>query len=1089
MSKRTFIWIGLTAAAVMIPIHSVRPDFPQYASNPFVIALSEIPVNGSLITADVDDDGLPDFLYRSAVKVYALNRDGNTLWEASVAYPGPGINNHGTKMGAGDVDGDGQTEVAVLDAASQIWIYTGASGSLEKIIDLPAPAVNQLYGHIAVVNLRGTGDRDAIVQTMDIIDECHTNGCGGYRYYLNRTLRAVNLEDGSVFWTWPQNALVEDGFYEGYWGQAHGSFMAADVDGDGMDEVAGGNYIDHDGTVVPLGYPTGWLGWSNQYGYVDHLDAISIGDYRPSLPGLEWVVTEEDAAGSSSYNTTLMSRTGILWTREFDKYPYEEYREPQHTVVGNFDTALPFSEVWNRSRLDGDEAPYNSQHPWIYDNQGTLIAHYQSSNVLPPGFNTSALGNRSGIEFVWTIDWTGAQKECIAARARYVNGHFGVFNAIKGDSVWTTLKRAPLMQCQDLFVADVAGDGREEMIVVDLYDGKLKVFWNDQPNPNQPRPSKWQDPLYRRLKQNWNDYSPGSYTYGDYPLISNIRFENQTASATTILWETSEPASGQVAYGLTEDLESLTALDPALTTTHQVRITGLKRNQTYLYQIRSASQYGKLGLSRIGELDYLALVAVKITEIQKSGTDQIRLTWEKPEKVSQFNVYRGNRADFEPDTASGSNRVGTLVEDSDPSLAGVQWTDPSDVIGNCDIQYFYKVTSFSDPYEGAPSKAFGEYDYALLTPPKTHFNAIAVPFALSTLTPSQFLQMLPGCNSVARWNPAVQGYEQVVAGVPSSSTFQIVAGNAYYVNASLDTFVTFLGEAAYLVFTLLHHAGSSSFNDIMVPLDKSALDKASKLMADIPHCSSVSRWNAATQGYDQYIPGQPSTDFSVKPGLPYLVYVTSSTTWPAGGSPKAMESVPVPFSRAPHAVTGRLDSDKRKHMTGFSAWIQGRPSEVLSDQSPGCRLSEGFWMVQCASFASAWRAGEVLIVRLKDGQGISFQTAVTLTWNPVDECRPAGISGDAPVPSVLLKSNHPNPFNQATVIPFLNPQSGRVFIHIFNSRGQQVRTLADGFLEAGEHRVEWDGNDWQGLPAPSGLYLVQIKSGGHQAIGKMALIR
>jgi len=37
--------------------------------------------------------------------------------------------------------------------------------------------------------------------------------------------------------------------------------------------------------------------------------------------------------------------------------------------------------------------------------------------------------------------------------------------------------------------------------------------------------------------------------------------------------------------------------------------------------------------------------------------------------------------------------------------------------------------------------------------------------------------------------------------------------------------------------------------------------------------------------------------------------------------------------------------------------------------------------------------------------------------------------------------------------------------------------------------VEWDGNDWQGLPAPSGLYLVQIKSGGHQAIGKMALIR
>ena len=1085
---RSSIFIGLAAAAVLTPFYSARPDFPQYLTHPFVITPSELPVNGSLIVADVNGDGLPDFLYRSVAKVYALDHDGHALWEASVAYPGPEINNHGTKLGAGDVDVDGQVEAAVLDADSHIIIYNGATGSLEKTIFLPAPAAGQLYSHVAVVNLRGAGDRDAIVQTMDVTNECHTEGCGGYKYYLNRTLTAVNLENGSVIWSLPQNALIEDGFYEGYWGQAHGSFMAADVDGDGLDEVVGGNYIDHDGTVVNIGYPTGWLSWTNQYGYVDHLDAIGIGDFRPSLPGLEWVVTEEDATGFSSYHTRMLSRTGIIWTREYDKYPFEEYREPQHTAVGNFDTALPFSEVWNRSRLNGDEPSYNSQHPWTYDNQGTLIAHYQTSNVLPAGFNTGTLGNRSGIEYVWTIDWTGAPKEAIAARARFVDGHFGVFNATTGDSIWTTMKRAPLMKCKEILVADVAGDGREEMIVLDLHDQKLKIFWNNQPNPNQPKPAKWQDPLYRRLKQNWNDYSPGSYTYGDYPLISNIRFENQTASATTILWATSEPASGQVAYGLTEDLESLTAVDPALTTNHSIRITGLKRNQTYSYQIRSANLYGKLGLSRIGELDYLALAAVKITEVLKTGTDHIRLTWEKPDRVSRFNVYRGNRADFDPDTLTGSNRVGTLVEDADPSLAGIQWTDPSDVIGNTDIQYFYKVTSYSDPYEGAPSKAVGEYDYALLTPLKTRFNAVAVPFAGSPLTPAQFLQMLPGCNSVARWNPSVQGYEQYIAGVPSSN-FQVVSGNAYYVNATVDTFATFTGEAAYPVFNLLHHAGSSSFNDIMVPLDRSTLDKASKLMADIPYCNSVSRWNAASQGYYQYIPGQPSTDFSLKPGLPCMVQVTSSTSWPGGGSPKVIETVPVPFSRAPHAVIGRTDAGGEKRLTGFSAWIQERPSEILTEHSPGCRLSEGFWMVQCASFASAWRAGEVLVVRTKDNQGVCSRTEVTLTWDPVDESGPARPSGNLPAPGEILKSNHPNPFNQATVIPFLVPESGRVMIRIFNSRGQVVRTLANGFMEAGEHRVEWDGKDWQDRPVPSGLYLVQLKIGTRQVMGKMALIR
>jgi hypothetical protein len=112
-----------------------------------------------------------------------------------------------------------------------------------------------------------------------------------------------------------------------------------------------------------------------------------------------------------------------------------------------------------------------------------------------------------------------------------------------------------------------------------------------------------------------------------------------------------------------------------------------------------------------------------------------------------------------------------------------------------------------------------------------------------------------------------------------------------------------------------------------------------------------------------------------------------------------------------------------------------------------------------------------------------------LTWDPVDESGPARPSGNLPAPGEILKSNHPNPFNQATVIPFSVPESGRVMIRIFNSRGQVVRTLANGSMEAGEHRVEWDGKDWQDRPVPSGLYLVQLKIGTRQVMGKMALIR
>ncbi|MCJ7813360.1 hypothetical protein MUP95_08615, partial [bacterium] len=489
-------------------------SFPDYDTNPFSFSVAEsiAGYGDDIFVVDLNGDSLLDYTFRSETTLYAYAHDGSPLWNVTILYPAADIINYGTKFGAADVDYDGQIEVVALNNSNQVIVLDGLNGNQEGTINISVGA-NQKAGHVAIANIRGEGDRDIIVQTM------HVSSLNP-GFYINRTLIAIRMDTQTEIWRVEQNADIGDGsflsVYEGYWGQAHGSFFCADVDGDGKDEVIGGNMIDDDGTVLSLGYNTGWIGVNPVDGFVDHLDAMSVGDIRPDLTGIEWVVTEEDAYGQTDYHTALLSKDGLTWRKETNLFTIEKDKEPQNVAIGNFDTTRIHSEVWCRSRFGGGD----SQHPWVFDYAGNQFAHYTTEDVLPEGFNTYDYGNAEGLEMIWTIDWFGSKKEHIAAKARHVSGNVGVFDAVTGEAVWTTVDSP--VAASSIYVADVAGDSREEVIIYDENDGTIKVYWNEEENPNQPKPDKWDDPLYVRLKQNWNYYSPGGYTYGDYPLISNI---------------------------------------------------------------------------------------------------------------------------------------------------------------------------------------------------------------------------------------------------------------------------------------------------------------------------------------------------------------------------------------------------------------------------------------------------------------------------------------------------------------------------------------------------------------------------------------
>ena len=83
-----------------------------------------------------------------------------------------------------------------------------------------------------------------------------------------------------------------------------------------------------------------------------------------------------------------------------------------------------------------------------------------------------------------------------------------------------------------------------------------------------------------------------------------------------------------------------------------------------------------------------------------------------------------------------------------------------------------------------------------------------------------------------------------------------------------------------------------------------------------------------------------------------------------------------------------------------------------------------------------------------------------------------------------LFSTSPNPFNATTTISFGLPEATRVNLTIFDLSGRAVVTLADGWREAGNHEVTFDGSR-----LASGVYLARLEAGEFNQTIKMVLVK
>ena len=151
---------------------------------------------------------------------------------------------------------------------------------------------------------------------------------------------------------------------------------------------------------------------------------------------------------------------------------------------------------------------------------------------------------------------------------------------------------------------------------------------------------------------------------------------------------------------------------------------------------------------------------------------------------------------------------------------------------------------------------------------------------------------------------------------------------------------------------------------------------------------------------------------------------------------------------------------------------------LASAELPGI---EGFTDVLCQLGFSLVHdcavGGQTTVVRVDNVVYREWGSWASGVDDPVEESSYGGIG------------NYPNPFNPSTEIAFAIPVSGSATVLVHDAAGRLVRELVNAELEAGTHRVVWDGTDADGKSVASGVYFYSVRAPQVEERRKMVMLK
>jgi hypothetical protein len=135
--------------------------------------------------------------------------------------------------------------------------------------------------------------------------------------------------------------------------------------------------------------------------------------------------------------------------------------------------------------------------------------------------------------------------------------------------------------------------------------------------------------------------------------------------------------------------------------------------------------------------------------------------------------------------------------------------------------------------------------------------------------------------------------------------------------------------------------------------------------------------------------------------------------------------------------------------------------------------------------------GEIKVLTLtgmtQDSTALEGQDCVVIIDKDHDKKpRPLGMRGGGIMAEF---GSYPNPFNAETTISFVLREKSEGSLVIYSILGEKVRTLVTGHLDAGIHKIHWDGRNESGNSVASGIYFCRLKTEAAARTMKMIMLR
>ncbi len=308
------------------------------------------------------------------------------------------------------------------------------------------------------------------------------------------------------------------------------------------------------------------------------------------------------------------------------------------------------------------------------------------------------------------------------------------------------------------------------------------------------------------------------------------------------------------------------------------------------------------------------------------------------------------------------------------------------------------------------------------------------------------------------------------------------------------------GDSTLIQYNLSYDVGSGNgWNLVMLPLHHGAPEPSVMMASDLFYELDAMGLDPLTVAYRVPGGGWVSIvelggtiyfDFEIHPGQVYLLWVNSNGTWPSyarsGGSPEPVNAdfepsdagIEMPKSSIIPVSTENGEEIERLEATAISG-----------DQTVDCSFENGIVRVEFSNFDGITPGVEVQVVF--DGGSYTGQTVIAVPNGPVDIAKEVVLEGTAPAlpDEFVLHANVPNPFNPTTAIKFDLPEDVRCDLTVYNLNGRKVRTLVSEDVQAGYHRVVWDGRDDSGKELPGGVYFYRINAGDYSAQRRMMFVK